>query len=42
MKNSSKPDTSRQVKTVIVLKNKKDTLAPAKYIHTFWHETYPS
>lgn len=33
MKHSSKPDTLRQVQTVIVLKNKKDTVAPAKYIH---------
>jgi len=33
MKHSSKPDTSRQVKTITLLKNEKDTVAPAKYIH---------
>jgi len=31
MKHSSQPDTSRQVKTVIALKNKMDPLAAAKY-----------
>jgi hypothetical protein len=33
MKHCLQPNTSRQVKTVIVLKNIKDTVATAKYMH---------